>query len=247
MAAKKRVMKTAGKRGSAAKKAAGKAKSDAFPAGLARKALEGTTRAIRGLQKNVRQNAYKIGKQLEKVDRLELYRAKKYESVIEYANAECDITRGVAYQYMRVADAFNEATCVAFGPEKLDQALRYIARTPAHEEPKDVPEMTVEVPHAGRKGTIRKPFAETTTLELRAATAAQKGQAPRENASPLPPSLVKTLAAADMAVDKIVGRALAGGATLAARAHEKVTLLDISGIPFHLAKPCLKAIVAALG
>jgi hypothetical protein len=61
----------------------------------------------------------------------------------------------------------------------------------------------------------------------------------------LPPSLVKTLAAADMAMDKIVGRALAGGATLAARAHE-VTLLDISGIPFHLAKPCLKAILAAL-
>jgi hypothetical protein len=133
---------------------------------------------------------------------------------------------------------------VAFGAEKLDWGLRYIARTPADEAPKDIPELTIEIPKNG--GVTRKPFAETTVADLRSATSAQRGAKKPSIGGPLPPTLQKDLARINNEVDKTVGAPHAASAYVTARTGEKSTLLDVMGIPYHLAKRVLRVVATGL-
>jgi hypothetical protein len=156
----------------AAKKTArGKTKTSTrtpgLPTAVAKQALDESTRRIKKLSRDIQRNVHAIGKQLAKVQALELFKARGYESLVDYAAKECGLGPTQTYQFMRIADAFSEDVCATFGVEKLDTALRYIALTQEDESPKDVPDLKIPVKANGR--TIQKDFADVTVAELRAA------------------------------------------------------------------------------
>jgi hypothetical protein len=62
----------------------------------------------------------------------------------------------------------------------------------------------------------------------------------------LPPALVTQLVRVNKEGDEVVGPERAEELAITARASATDTLLDIRGVPFHLAPRVLRAIVAAL-
>jgi hypothetical protein len=210
-------------------------------AALERAALEAATKKIRTLKRQAEKAYYYIGKELLRVAELELYRAKKHETLVDYIREETGLSQTTAFQYMRVAEAYGEEICTSVGADKLDAALLYIARTPEEETPKDVPRMTIEVPRGRKKERVR--FADATVREVKAAAA---GKAERRGATFLPDALKKKLAKANVDLDRVVGKNAAAGANVRVRERGKSTVLEITGVPLQHAAKALRIIAAAL-
>jgi hypothetical protein len=225
-------------------KPARRAKDDA--SGLtkpeAKQALAAATKAIRALKKQADKNFWQIGRRLNAVAELELHKAVGLASIADYAET-LDLSRTTAFAYMRVAEAFGEEVASTFGAAKLDKALGYIAATPEEETAHDVPKLRVRV--VGADGQVHeKPFAETTTRELTAAAAHEKGEHPPKGKKKRKPAVsaavLARVAQANRRLDRAVGKSNAARADVTVRTHDREALLDVRGVP-------LGAIVKALG
>jgi hypothetical protein len=149
---------------------------------------------------------------------------------------------------MRVATAFSEEVAATFGPEKLDRALRYIARTPEDEEPSDIPELRIPVPQDDG-AVAQKPFAEVTVAELRRAIQVAAGAQGKKKArakSNLPETAADALTKANKALDTAVGRRAAAGALVSAKLAGEQVMIDVRGVPLDRAAAAFRAIAAAL-
>jgi hypothetical protein len=211
---------------------------------VAREALDDATRAIGRLQKDAGRNSWAIGRRLMQVSELRLYQAGGHPTMEAYVEEKLKITRQTSYQYMRVAEAFSEEVVAAFGIEKLDRALRYVAATPDDEKPSDIPELRIAVPGEDGAPAKTKPFAELTVSELRRAT--QAVAAGEKKGARLPEGLAGTLSKANRALDKTVGTKAARAAEIRARPTEGGVLLDVRGLPLERAAAALRALAAAL-
>jgi hypothetical protein len=228
-------------------------KSAALPAKAAKAALDRATQDIRRLQKDSSKNAWVIGRRLAQVAELELHKARGFSSIEDYAESELALSRDTAFLYMRVAQAFSETVAAAFGAEKLDRALRYIAATPEEEKPKDIPTLKIRVPPEDGGEAQQKPFEEVTIAELRRAVQAARGgkKKPGAKKKPTPKWLEEEAAAAidngHKALDKAVGRAAAATADVTVRrtGDDKV-VVDIRGVPLERAGAAFKALAAAM-
>ena len=147
--------------------------SGELPRAVAQVALDRATTRIRGLQRDLRANAWKIGRELTRVSELKLFAARGHDTFEGYADSVLGLSRDSAYQYTRVSEAFAETMVVTYGVEKLDRLLRYIAATPERDGPEDAPTLTIRVPKDGG-GVTEKPFPQTSLHELRAATGAER-------------------------------------------------------------------------
>ncbi|MBI5515388.1 MAG: hypothetical protein HY909_16535 [Deltaproteobacteria bacterium] len=218
----------------------------ALPRAVARLALDRATRTLRTLCRAHAANVWKIGRELAEVGRLELHRARGFPRIEDYAAAALGLSRDTTFQYMRVAEAFSEAVVEAFGPERLDRGLRYLAATPEDDRPAELPASKVRV-RDGDGAVREKDFAETTLAELRAATAAEKRAAAPRSKRQDPAREAAVLEAANAALDAAVGRAAARDAELRLRrtaAGREV--LDLRGVPLAKAPAALRAVAKAL-
>jgi hypothetical protein len=246
MAAKKTTKK------SAAKKSAKKFPSakPSIPAKAAVSALDDATKKIISLRRDSGKNFHGIGRELLKVSELKLHLARGFSTIEEYAEKGAGLSAASAYQYMRVAEAFTAEVSGAFGVEKLDQALKYIALTPEDEEPKDVPDLRVEVP--GENGQIvKKRFEDVTVADLRAASGRlrdkkSKAKGPAGSSS-IPDSVAKKAVSANRDLDRAVGKEAAKEATLRLRPRADGEIsVDVTGVPLARAPQALRAVAAAL-
>ena len=168
---------------------------DALSREDARAALDRATRNLKTLCKSQYANAWRIGRALLQVSELNLHQARGFTTLDDYASKLLDLSRDTTFQYMRVAEAFSESVVGAFGPERLDRGLRYIAATPEQETPAQLPMLKVRTRTAD--GAVReKDFAEASIDEIRAATTAERGETKPKRPKPLDPA--KTAAKASV-------------------------------------------------
>jgi hypothetical protein len=224
----------------------------ALPARAARAALDQATTAIKRLQKDAARNHWRIGRRLLQVAALKLHRARGFARIEQYAEARLGLSPYSTFQYMRVAEAFGEQVAALYGPEKLDRALAYIARTREHETPRDVPELRIRIPGERGAPDVRKRFAEITIAELRRATPPAAGTRRTGRRSPgddadADADVAATVARANRALDRAVGRGAASAADLLARAGDDggVTI-EVRGIPLARAAAAFAALAGAL-
>jgi hypothetical protein len=234
--------------GSRGARAARGGQAAAMPKRAARVALKQATEVIRRLQRNTSRNFWAIGRRLAQVAEFQLHKAGGFDTLDRYAEEVLDLTRGTAFQYMRVATAFSEEVAATFGPEKLDRALAYIAKTPEDEAPGEIPRLKVRVPAERGKGVVAKAFAEVTTAELRRAVQhAGHGRAKKRNGAGLPEAAALVIAKADKALDRAVGRGSAREADVVARAVNGDVRVDVRGVPLARARAAFSAVAKALG
>lgn len=213
----------------------------------ARAALDRATRNLKTLCKSQYANAWRIGRALLQVSELNLHHARGFTTLDDYAAKHLDLSRDTTFQYMRVAEAFSESVVAAFGPERLDRGLRYIAATPEQETPAQLPTLKVRTRTAD--GAVReKDFAEASIDEIRAATTAERGETKPKRPKALDPAAkTATLEAVNAALDASVGRAAAKDAEAKIRRDAKGRdLLDLRGLPLAKAQAALKAVAKAL-
>lgn len=229
------------------KKPARKRLPDALNRDDARAALDRATRNLKALCKSQYANAWRIGRTLLQVSELNLHRARGFTTLDDYAAKQLDLSRDTTFQYMRVAEAFSESVVAAFGPERLDRGLRYIAATPESETPAQLPTLKIRT-HAADGAVREKDFAEASIDEIRAATAAERGEAKSKRPRALDPAAkASTLEAVNTALDAAVGRAAAKDAEAKIRRDAKGRdLLDLRGLPLAKAHAALKAVAKAL-
>gem|GEM_PF-1530593 len=220
-----------------------------LPRQVARVALDRATARIRGLQRDLRANVWKIGRELTQVATFELFAARGHATFEGYADEVLGLSRDSAYQYMRVSEAMVES----YGVEKLDRLLRYIAATPERDGPEDAPELKIRVPEAGG-GVTEKPFSQVSLHELRAATgaerAAQGGGARDDGAAEVARTLdadarVEVQRALEGAIDEAIGRAAEGTEVRVAAAGGAPTV-SLRGVPLEHADAALAAVRKAL-
>jgi len=210
----------------------------------ARLALDRATKSIRGLQKDVARNAWRIGRSLALVAELGLHRARGFASLEAYAAKSLDLTAGTAFLYMRVAQAFSETAVATFGAERLDRGLRYIAATPEDESPKELPTLRVRV--RDDDGAVReKDFAEVTLVELRAATKAERDAA-RPRTKRAAEDTAALLERVNAALDAAVGPSAARAAEVRLREAGGKALVDVRGVPRAKATAAFRAVATAL-
>ncbi|MBI4510751.1 MAG: hypothetical protein HY698_14040 [Deltaproteobacteria bacterium] len=231
-------------------RAAGSADGEGMrlPGPAARAALDRATTEIRRLQKDASRNYWVIGRRLLQVGELSLHRARGFATIQEYAEKTLGLAKYATFQYIRVASAFSAEVAALFGPEKLDWALRYIARTPEEEGPSDIPTLKIRIPASGEDPAVEKPFEEITLAELRLAVtgARPKGFMRKKPAEPFPEQIVASLAKAEKALDKVVGRAQAKAAELGARnGQDGEVLIEVRGIPAERARAAFRALAGA--
>lgn len=221
----------------------------ALPVAAAKSALDRATRDIRKLQRDSSKNAWAIGRRLVQVSELGLHRARGFGNLADYAATALSISEDVAFQCMRVAQAFSEEMVADFGPEKLDRALRYIAATPADEKPADIP--TLSIPVTADDGTVtRKPFERATAAEIRRATAGARDASAKPARRPAALDADGRAALtqrANEALDGAVGRAAAAEAEFTLRARHGRDAIELRGVPLDKAPAALRALAAALG
>jgi hypothetical protein len=221
---------------------------DALTRDEARTALDRATRNLKALCKAQYANAWKIGRALLQVSELNLHHARGFSTLDDYAAKHLDLSRDTTFQYMRVADAFSESVVGAFGPERLDRGLRYIAATPEDESARDLPTLKIRTRTAD--GAVReKDFAAASIDEIRAATTAERGETPPKRARAKAPAMTPaTLEALNAALDAAVGRAAARGTEVRLRRDAKGReVLDLRGVPLPKAPAALRAVAKALG
>jgi hypothetical protein len=210
----------------------------------ARLALDRATKTIRGLQKDVARNAWRIGRSLALVAELGLHRARGFASLEEYAAKSLDLTAGTAFLYMRVAQAFSETAVATYGAERLDRGLRYIAATPEDEAPKELPTLKVRV--RDDAGAVReKDFSEVTLVELRAATKAER-EAARPRTKRAAEDTASLLERVNAALDAAVGPSVARAAEVRLRESGGKAVMDVRGVPRARATAAFRAIATAL-
>jgi hypothetical protein len=223
----------------------------ALPRAAARAPRDRAPARLRSLQRDLRGNAWKIGRELAQVASLGLHRSRGFDSLKAYADATLGISRDTALQAMRVAEAFGERMVIDHGVEKLDRALRYLSATPERDAPGDLPAMTLRVPDA--QGDVREvPFAEVTIAQIRAATRAEResdDDAPDSNVD-----IARTLDAdgaleVQQALNESLDEALAD---LCDEADLRVVTargrprLELRGVPLERADVALAALRASL-
>ena len=221
---------------------------DALSREDARAALDRATRNLKTLCKSQYANAWRIGRALLQVSELNLHQARGFTTLDDYASKLLDLSRDTTFQYMRVAEAFSEPVVGAFGPERLDRGLRYIAATPEQETPAQLPMLKVRTRTAD--GAVReKDFAAASIDEIRAATTAERGETPPKRARAKAPAMTPaTLEALNAALDAAVGRAAARGTEVRLRRDAKGReVLDLRGVPLPKAPAALRAVAKALG
>lgn len=187
---------------------------------------------------------WEIGTRLNAIDQLELYRAGRHASIVEYADAALKLGRTRAYVLMRVAGFFDADTVSTLGAERLDRGLAYIARTPEDEEPSDVPTMRVAVPSDDGSTVVRKAFAECTVTDLKRAIARLAG-APGDDMH-IAGDVVRAIGAAHRALDASVGKEDASRAVVTIRRVDGRVLVDVRGVPFERLEVALRAVVASV-
>lgn len=221
-----------------------------LPRAVARVALDRATTRIKGLQRDARANAWKIGRELTQVSELELFRARGHDTFERFVDEVLGLSRDGAYQLSRVAEAYAESMVVTFGVEKLDRLLRYFAATPERDGPEDAPTLEVRVPKEGG-GVTLKPFASTSLQELRAAISAETAAAKPGADSP---DVARTLdadaalevqGALDDALDDALGRAAVGVEVRVSAARGGPTV-SLRGVPLERADEALAAVRKAL-
>ena len=225
-----------------------KDKDDAtLPRKAARAALDQATATIKRLQKDAIRNYWTIGRRLAQVAGLKLHEARGFTTLVEYAEGVLGLTGGTAFQYMRVATAFSEEVAAAFGVEKLDRALRYIAATPADESPEEIPDLQIDIPGEEGEPARKKRFAEVTIAELRRAVQRVREQrTPRRRGPELPERATEVVSRANKALDRAVGRKRQGGADVTARVKEDGVWIDVRGIPLDLVAAVFRALAVAV-
>jgi hypothetical protein len=229
----------AGKRVSVVARAA-LSKSDA------KKALDRATKTINSLQREDRRQQWLIGRALQPVVELSLFRARGYASMGDYIEQVLSISRVTAYQYLRVSEAFGVEMVERFGMEKLDRGLRYIAATPEDEAPKDLPSLLLPTRDETGVPGDRKRFEDMTLPEVRAAVALATEDAPRERVVPLDDdALAESLVSANQALDEQVGRAFAKAAEVVVRKSSEGAVVDVRAIPLARAKAAFAALAKA--
>jgi hypothetical protein len=194
----------------------------------AKDALARTTRRIDSLRRDVDRNAWRIGHLLAEASELGLHRAAGFASVEAYAEDKFSFSRTASFQYMRVARAFTEGATTRFGVEKLDRGLAYIAKTPEHEAPADVPTLHVRVP-TDDGGVVEKPFADVTVRELRLGAQHEAEVHGHHEVDPVIAPHVAALARANRALDAAVGRSNATRADVSLHARDGLALVDVRG------------------
>lgn len=220
---------------------------DALTRDEARTALDRATRNLKALCKAQYANAWKIGRALLQVSELNLHHARGFTTLDDYAAKRLDLSHDTTFQYMRVAEAFSESVVAAFGPERLDRGLRYIAATPEGEAASDL--LTLKVRTRTADGAVReKDFAETSIDEIRAATTAERGETkPKRSKAKDPATAAALLESVNAALDAAVGRAVAKDAEAKLRRDTKGReVLDLRGVPLTKAPAALRAVAKAL-
>ena len=221
-----------------------------LPRAVAQVALDRATARIKGLQRDVRANAWKIGRELTQVSELELFRARGHDTFERYVDEVLGLSRDGAYQLSRVAEAYAESMVVTFGVEKLDRLLRYFAATPERDGPEDVPTLVVRVPKEGG-GVTLKPFASTSLLELRAAIGAETAAAKPGAETPDVARTLDADAALEVqgalvdALDDALGRA-AEGVEVRVSGLRSGPTMSLKGVPLEGADAALAALRKAL-
>jgi len=213
----------------------------------AKAALTRETKAIEKLQNDVERNGWQIGKRLVQVVTLDLFKAGGHASIEDYAEQTLGIGRTTAFQYMRIAQAFSEDVAAAFGLEKLDRGLAYIAKTPEDEKPGDIPHLKMRVPDEAGK-VHERAFENVTLRDLKAAVQHEAEAAGKKKKRKEDPSLAphtKAAALANRALDKAVGAANAAKADLTLRSAGGVVLVDVCGVPLGHAAKALAAVAKA--
>ena len=96
------------------------------------------TAEIGRLKGLVGKGLYEIGRLLDRVQHEELWREGGHGSFDEYVAEAVDMSRGSAYQFLRIARHFNAEIANRYGAAKLEAAIRYLEVTPADERPGDL-------------------------------------------------------------------------------------------------------------
>jgi len=226
-----------------------------LPRQVAQVALDRATARIRGMQRDLRANAWKIGRELAQVAELKLFEARGHDTFEGYADEVLGLSRDSAYQYVRVSGAFSETMAESYGVEKLDRLLRYFAATPERDGPEDAPGLTIRVPKEGG-GVIEKPFAQTSLQELRAATGAERaaqrdevagGDGAAEVARTLDADARREVQGAlEAAIDEALGRAAEGVEVRVMAATRGTSTVSLRGVPLEQADAALAALRKAV-
>ncbi len=228
------------------KRAIGKHRSDGELKGTAaRKALDQATSTIKKLQRDAERNAWKIGARLLQVAEFGLHKSRGFERLEDYAERVLGISSYTAFQDMRIAGAFSEEVAAAFGAEKLDRALAYIAATPEAETAADIPELRVRVPGHDGESPTTVPFARITIAELRRSTQAEKARAGRGKKAllGLGERDAARLVRANKDLDRAVGSQAAKEAALSVRkAPHAGIVVDARGVPLDRAGKAFAAL-----
>lgn len=206
----------------------------------AKRALARLTSQLRALKRDADENFWQIGRRLATASDLSLHEAAGYGSIGEYVEAEVGIGRAQAFVYMRVAGSFSESVATAYGVERLERGLRYIAKTPEDERPEDLLELRIPVPNDDGE-VKRKLFEDCNVADLKRATSALVAEPAR-----VPREVRDRIARADQSLDELVGEDAARRASVGLRVDASGdALVDVRGVPYAMARAVLKALSRA--
>jgi hypothetical protein len=133
------------------------------------KGLERIADRLRKLSTSERGPRYAIGTLLLDVEARSLA-AGAYPGAAAFGASVLELPEDWVRCTMRVVEAYRERTVLAFGFDKLDRMLRYIASTPHDDATEDVADLVLRLGDG-----IEKRFEEATLRDIRRAVARARG------------------------------------------------------------------------
>ncbi len=134
-----------------------------------RKALARIEARIKVLLGKKESMAWKIGRLLDEIVKKGLHHAAGARTLEEYCDEHFEQGYSTLQTYRSVATKFTQATVKKHGVTKLNLGVTYIGLTPEHEQPSDLPRMSIRVPTGRGNEIVEVPFAKVTASQLEAA------------------------------------------------------------------------------